>query len=99
MTTPAPALALNVAADKASYRPGEEMVITVEAVAPVSNKVTVSGSQGGITVNGEIEVTVNMPAEGVSFGVSDTLGSSFTQEPGSTGAVVFKAAAPAAPAA
>lgn len=88
---PAPSLVLNVTADKPSYKPGDELVITVEALAQVTDLVTVSGTDAaGDTVTSQVPVTVLAPASGVQFGVSDAFGGSFTQEAGDGGTVVFK---------
>jgi uncharacterized protein YfaS (alpha-2-macroglobulin family) len=97
MSTPA-APVLIVTADKDSYKPGEEMKVTAETLVPVKNTITVSSTDPatGTTVTGQVEVVVNVPATGVQYGISDTLGTSFAQ---SESAGVFTATVAAPPSA
>lgn len=104
MTTPAAPIALNLSASQDALKPGDELAVTVEALHAVTNTITVSATDpaSGVTVNGSLDVTVHVPAQGsqsLQFGVSDSLGDQFTQETGADGQVVFKTTVGSPPAA
>lgn len=97
MSTPAPNLTLNATSDKPSYTPGELVTVTAEALASTADTVTVSATLAGVTVNAEVGITVEEPAAAATFGISDSLGNSWSQQAGAApGTVVFTATLPAA---
>lgn len=91
MTTPAPALTVDISTDKAVYSPGDEMTVTVEAFAPVALTVTASATDpaSGTTVQAEASVQVNVPDAAATFGISDTFGDTFATQSNAGGTAVF----------
>ena len=100
MTTPAPSsLVLNVSLDKASYKPGDTITVTADLLQIEEMTVTVSGTtSAGTTVNGTGTGNVEAPVAG-TFGISDSLSSTWSQVSNADGVAVFTATLPAAAAA
>jgi hypothetical protein len=82
MTTPAPSLVLAVTLDKDVYAPGETVTATATLTQLEPFTVTGSGTTAdGNTVNGTATASVqSAPAGAVSFGISDSLGGSWSQQ-------------------
>ena len=101
MTTPAPDLIVNVTLDKPVYAPGDVITVTADMLELSALTVTVSGTtQSGTTVNGTGSGSVQAaPSEPVTFGISDSLGDTWSQVSQSGGTAVFTATLPAAAAA
>jgi hypothetical protein len=93
MSTPAPALTLDIATDKTVYSPGETMTVTLNAYAPVTNTVTASAQDpaSGTTVQAQATVQVNVPDATAVFGIEDTFGDSFTVQSNAGGTGVYTA--------
>ena len=93
MSTPAPALTLDIATDKTVYDAGDTITVTLKAYAPVTNTVTASATDptSGTTVQAEATVQVNVPDTAATFGISDTFGDSFATQSNAGGTAVFTA--------
>ena len=93
MSTPAPSLVINVSLDKAVYKPGDVATVTAEALDLKPLTVTVSGTTAaGVTVNGQAAGSVEAPAaETLTYGISDSLGNTWSQVSSSGGVEVFSA--------
>lgn len=91
MTTPAPNLVLHVSLDKPSYKRGDPITATLDLVAMDPLTVTASGTDaGGNTVNGQASASVESPpAEPVTFGISDSLGTGYSQQSAGGGSAVM----------
>jgi hypothetical protein len=97
MSNPVPSLSVSATPTAASYAPGSVITIDVSALALTAVVATVSATLGEVTVNATADFSLEEPASGASFGISDTAGLSWSQAPGSApGSVVFTATAPAA---
>jgi hypothetical protein len=99
MSTPAPALSLTASSDETSYQPGATITLAAAALQALAVAATVSASLAGATVNVEVDFSVEEPAAGATFGISDSTNGqiSWTQAPGSApGSIVFTATAPSA---
>jgi hypothetical protein len=95
MSTPAPSLSVTAASDAPSYQPGATVTVDASAVQALLDTITVSASLAGVTVDTEIAITVEEPAAGATFGISDTAGISWSQQAGTApGSVVFTGTAP-----
>ena len=100
MTTPAPVSSLSVtaSASQPSYQPGAVITIDAAALQALAVVATISATLAGVTVNAEADFSVEEPAAGATFGISDSTGQiSWSQAPGSTpGSIVFTGTAPGA---
>ena len=98
VTTPAPNLVLSLTLDKDVYAPGE--TVTATAVLTQLDPFTVTGSgttADGSTATGTATASVeSVPSGAVSFGISDSLNGTWSQQSvaGNTG--VFTETLPAA---
>lgn len=105
MTTPAPSLSVKASADAPSYAPGATITVDASALQALAVAATVSASLAGVTVNAEVDFTVEEAATAATFGISDSTNGaiSWTMAPGAgPGTAVFTGTAPsglAAPAA
>lgn len=96
MTTPAPALSVTASSDQPSYKPGQLITIDAAALQALAVAVTISATLGDATVNAEVDINVEEPAAGVSFGISDSTGQiQWAQQAGTDpGTIVFTGTAP-----
>ena len=100
MTTPAPAsnLVLDLTLDKAVYVPGE--TVTATATLTQLDPFTVTGS--GATADGTTATATatasieSVPSGPVSFGISDSLGGTWSQQSAAGNTGVFTETLPAA---
>ena len=104
MTSPAPSsnLAVTASADESSYQPGATITVDAAALQQLAVAATVSASLGGVDVTAEVDFTIDEPAAGATFGISDNTGGqlSWNQAPGTApGTIVFTATAPGTPSA
>ena len=97
MTTPAPALALTVTLDKATYKRGDVITATLDLSELAPLTVTGSGTDAtGNTVNGQASASVEgPPAEPVTFGICDTLSTPYSQVSAANGVAVMTGTIPA----
>ena len=98
MTTPAPALSLAVTLDKDVYKPGDTITVTLDLTELAPLTVTGSGTDAnGASVNGTAEASVQGPPSGpVTFGITDSLGTVYTQESSAGGEAVMTGTIPGA---
>jgi hypothetical protein len=101
MSTPVstPSLTVTASSDATSYTPGATITVDAAALAALAVAATVSASLNGVTVNAEVDFSVEEPASGATFGISDSTGGqiSWSQAPGANpGTIVFTGTAPAA---
>ncbi len=98
MTTPAPSLVLTVSLDKAAYKRGDTITATLDLAELEPLTVTGSGTDAaGNTVNGQASASVEgPPAEPVTFGISDTLSTAYSQVSAANGVAVMTGTIPAA---
>ena len=97
MTTPAPSLSLTVSLDKAIYKRGDVITATLDLSELSALTVTGSGTDAnGNTVNGQASASVEgPPAEPVTFGISDTLSTPYSQVSAANGVAVMTGTIPA----
>jgi hypothetical protein len=101
MTTPvsAPALSVTASSDQPSYKPGALITIDAAALQALAVAATISATVGDTTVTAEVDFSVEEPAAGASFGISDSTGGqiSWSQQAGADpGTIVFTGTAPGA---
>jgi hypothetical protein len=98
MTTPAPVPVLKVTADRAEYKPGDEVAVTLEMTVPTPVRVAASGTlPDGTVVAGETHVTVHVPVrDEVQFGMSDSMGGAWAVQSSAAGHAVVTSVIPAA---
>jgi hypothetical protein len=97
--TPAPSLSVTASADETSYQPGATITIDAAALEALAVVATVSATLAGVSVNAEVDFSVEEPASGAVFGISDSTNGqiSWSQAPGANpGTIVFTATAPSA---
>lgn len=96
MSTPAPSLSVTATSDAPSYAPGATVTIDAAALQQVLDVVTVSATLGDVSVNAEVQFTVSEPADGATFGITDTLGITWSQQAGTgPGSVILTGVIPA----
>lgn len=98
MTTPASNLSLTVTLDKDVYKPGDEITVTLDLTQLAPLTVTGSGTDAnGATVSGTAEASVVEPAAApVTFGITDSLGTVYTQQSADGGEAVMTGTIPGA---
>lgn len=98
MTTPAPALSLTVTLDKDVYKPGDPITATLDLTQLEPLTVTGSGTDAnGVSASGQATASIVSPPAGpVTFGITDSAGTAYTQESADGGEAVMTGTIPGA---
>ncbi len=101
MSTPAPSLSLTVTLDKAVYKPGDQITATLTLTELDTLTVTGSGTDAnGVPASGQATASIEAPpAAPVTFGITDSTGTVYTQQSADGGTAVMTGTIPDASAA